>query len=63
MRSPVTLQFLEEVRRFDLRFACDDCAHFEPERCLHGYPLGERRARVLSVGDHVEFCKEFEGAR
>lgn len=59
MKTRVTLQLIAEVERFELRYACDDCAHFLEERCAHGYPRGERR-RVLGVGEEIEFCKEFE---
>ena len=62
MKTRVTLRFLDEARRFDLRYACDDCAHFEAVEgaCAHGYPLGERRARALREDDELSFCKEFE---
>ena len=68
MRTPVTLRLLDEARRFALRYACDDCVHFvvasassaADERCAQGYPLGERSARALVVGDELAFCKEFE---
>jgi hypothetical protein len=59
MKTPVTLQLIEEAKRFGLRYTCDDCAHFTGERCAHGYPRGERK-RALTVGEHIEFCKEFE---
>ncbi|MBI2393899.1 MAG: hypothetical protein HYV09_30285 [Deltaproteobacteria bacterium] len=72
MKTRVDLRLLEEVRRFDLRFTCDDCAHFArssdvsaggdgggAERCAHGWPRGER-SRPLSPGEQIEFCKEFE---
>lgn len=65
MKTRVTLQFLEESRRFSLRYACDDCAHFAATAtataaCTHGYPLGERRGRTLQENDELSFCKEFE---
>ena len=67
MRTAVTLRVIDELRRFALRYACDDCAHFldatsdAPDACAHGYPLGERAVRALRVGDELSFCKEFEG--
>jgi hypothetical protein len=65
LRTLVTLELLQEARQFDLRYTCDDCVHFvggaSGERCAHGYPLGERRERVLRPGDDLAFCKEFEG--
>ena len=62
MKTRVTLRFLDESRRFDLRYACDDCAHFcsTEAACAHGYPLGERRGRTLREDDELSFCKEFE---
>lgn len=61
MKSPVTLQLLEEIARFDLKFTCEDCAQFEPasEACSLGYPNGDHRAQRASA-DHIVFCKEFE---
>jgi len=61
VKTRVTLRLLGEIQAFRLRYACDDCAHFDPieERCTHGYPLGERR-RALVEGDEIVFCKEFE---
>lgn len=64
MKTRVTLRFLDEARRFGLRYACDDCAHFvvgaPSATCAHGYPLGERRGRALREDDELSFCKEFE---
>jgi hypothetical protein len=60
VKTRVTLQLLEEMSRFDLRFTCEECAHFTGDRCAHGWPGGERR-RALRAGDDIEFCKEFEG--
>ena len=61
MKTRVTLRFLDEARRFALRYACDDCAHFfSAHGCAHGYPLGERRGRTLAEDDELSFCKEFE---
>ncbi len=49
-----------EAERFDLRFRCDDCAHFDAERaaCSHGYPTGEHRLPLAAP--EIVFCKEFE---
>jgi hypothetical protein len=49
-----------EAARFALRFACEDCAHFDDAKgaCLHGYPPSPRRAELLR--DEIVFCKEFE---
>jgi hypothetical protein len=59
MKTRVTLQLIEEAARFDLRYACDDCALFTGEACAHAWPGGERR-RELQAGEQIEFCKEFE---
>ena len=59
MKTRVTLQLLGEMQRFDLRFTCEDCAHFTGESCAHGWPGGERK-RPLRDGEDVVFCKEFE---
>ena len=56
-----------EAARFGLRFACDDCVHFAPEReptCGHGWPVRLRRSAVDSKDgpnrEPLAFCKEFE---
>ncbi len=61
MKSLVTLQLLEEIAHFKLRFTCEDCAQFEPssEMCSLGYPNEAHRAR-RTTDDHIVFCKEFE---
>ncbi|MCC6877421.1 MAG: hypothetical protein IT378_24155 [Sandaracinaceae bacterium] len=49
-----------EAEQFRLRAACEDCAHFDAasERCAHGYPNEEHRAREHALP--LVFCKEFE---
>ena len=64
MRLPRTQAFDEESARYHLRFACEDCAHFDDERaaCRHDWPTElHRRARYEqeTVAELV-FCKEFE---
>lgn len=67
MRTRVTEQLLDEARRFELRWACEHCAHFTrtdaaPKgRCGNGWPDGEHREARLRAGDAIAFCKEFEG--
>lgn len=61
MKTRVTLRLVDEMQRYDLRWTCDDCAHFRNDRCAHGWPHGERR-RVLREGDVIVFCKEWEGS-
>jgi hypothetical protein len=56
-------RFREERERFALRFTCEHCAHFDPdrERCAHGYPTAEHRlARYDDETAPVVFCKEWE---
>ncbi|MBK7396435.1 MAG: hypothetical protein IPJ34_09080 [Myxococcales bacterium] len=66
MRTRVTLQLLQEIDRFDLRWTCDDCVHLGEGPtgafCNHGWPgLSRRGASPLRPGDALVFCKEFEG--
>jgi hypothetical protein len=57
----VDARLREEARRFALRFACEDCAHFDAHReaCVHGYPAAPRLAEI-DEEDELLFCKEFE---
>ena len=60
MKLTMTEGLAREMIRFDLRFTCEDCAHFDEahERCAHGYPtLPHRRGASTEL---VIFCKEFE---
>ena len=61
VRLPWTTEFDVERERFGLRFACEDCAHFEAsdERCRHEWPNQSHR-RVPVPADVLDFCKEFE---
>ena len=60
MRTRVDDRLRDEARRFSLRFACDDCAHFDATRarCSLGYPAAPR-SDALSEPE-VELCKSFE---
>lgn len=60
MKTRVDARLLAEARRFELRLACEDCAHYCPETrgCAHGYP--NRVERSLEGAAELEFCKEFE---
>ena len=64
MKTLVDERLREEARVFSLRFACEDCAHFEPEtaRCGNGYPTGPHAGVDLAVRSSLEFCKEFDFA-
>jgi hypothetical protein len=60
VRTRVDARLREEAARYALRFACEDCVHFEPGsgRCSLEYPASPRR-EALSA-DVLELCKEFE---
>jgi len=60
VKTPVDARLRDEARRFELRLACEDCAHFCPHTaaCAHGYP--NRVERSLEGAAELEFCKEFE---
>jgi hypothetical protein len=60
MRTLVDARLREEAARYALRFACEDCAHFDPgaERCSLEYPASPRRDALSSA--ELELCKEFE---
>jgi hypothetical protein len=63
VKTPVDLPLVHEAARFELRFACEDCAHFAAERaptCGNGWPLLVRRAEIEAAGAELSFCKEFE---
>jgi len=62
VKTPVDERLLREARTFELKFRCEDCAHFavDGERCANGYPVGPHRARPLEGLPSLEFCKEFE---
>ena len=60
MKTAVDERLRDEAARFSLRFACDDCAHFDGERlrCSLGYPAAPRRDAL--DGPHLELCKSYE---
>ena len=59
MKLPLAERFRDEAARFVLRWTCDHCAYFDPDRaaCAHGYPTDEHRREDA---DPVVFCKEHE---
>jgi hypothetical protein len=63
MRTRVSLELLDESRRFELRWACEHCAHFDAraDACSNGWPTRDHRERGLREGGEIAFCKEFEG--
>jgi hypothetical protein len=62
MKTLVDARLLDEATRFTLRFACEDCAHFNQAdtECSHGYPTSLHRRARLETGTELAFCKEFE---
>ncbi len=64
MRSVKDAAFGDDVRRWALRHACEDCVFFVDERaaCANGYPNAMHRAAAFEPGSQVDgtFCKEFE---
>ena len=63
MRLPQTPDFAAQRARFALRFTCEDCGHFDPERerCAHGFPTREHRAAHYASADApLVFCKDFD---
>ena len=63
MRTRVDAQLRLEAARYALRFACDDCAHFDEggDRCSLEYPATPRRGALQGEGDaEIELCKSFE---
>lgn len=62
MLTEVDDRLREEARRFELRFTCESCAHFDPvsERCASGYPNQAHHGIRLARLQTLSFCKEFE---
>lgn len=58
MKTEVDEKLREETAQFDFRFRCDDCVHFDGEKCIHGYPTEPHRQSLLRK--FVVFCKEHE---
>lgn len=62
MRTRIDARLRDEASRFGLRFACDDCAHFDARQvaCAHGYPTAPHRRNLLGDAEELTFCKEFD---
>jgi hypothetical protein len=63
MRLPRTPAFDEESRRFQLKFVCEECAHFDArdDACAHEWPSQlHRREALAREATLLDFCKEFE---
>ncbi len=62
MKTVVDDRLRREAARFDLKYACEHCVHFDPPSgaCAEGYPnAGHRDVRVETAAV-LEFCKSFE---
>jgi hypothetical protein len=62
VRTPVDAEFIRQATALRLRFACEDCAFFEPgtRACSEGYPNVGHRDVDLRTASTLEFCKSFE---
>lgn len=62
MKTRVDDRLRNEAERFELRFGCEHCAHFDPptRACANGYPAEPHLGVELKVRRELEFCKEFE---
>ena len=62
MKTRVDHRLRAEAEAFAFRFACDDCAHFDPQaaRCSFEYPAAPRRSALAIDAVDVELCKAFE---
>jgi hypothetical protein len=51
-----------EAARYELRFACEACVHFDAAggRCANEYPTAPHRDVDLAQATELLFCKEFE---
>lgn len=63
MRLPQYPEFGRDRERFELRFTCEHCALFDPDRgsCAHGFPTEEHRLAHYQRRDvPIVFCKDFD---
>ncbi|MCB9597490.1 MAG: hypothetical protein H6719_32515 [Sandaracinaceae bacterium] len=63
MRIPQDARFRAERAQFVLRFCCETCGGFDPERaaCAYGYPVAEHRlARYRDPDAELVFCKDYD---
>ena len=60
MKTLVDERLRSQALRFDFRFACEDCGHFDDALagCSLGYVAAPRRDAL--EGDAIELCKTFE---
>jgi hypothetical protein len=62
MRTRIDEALVREATELRLRFACPDCAFFDPatRTCAEGYPNAVHLGRELEPARTLEFCKSFE---
>lgn len=62
MKSVIDDRLRQEQREYRLRFACADCAHFDPDqrRCSNGFPSEAHQPSELGDRAVLTFCKAFE---
>ena len=62
MKVPQDERFVEERRRYALRWNCEDCALYDGALgCAHNYPTHRHRAsRYENPKADLLFCKDYE---
>jgi hypothetical protein len=62
VKTMVDRRLRTEVTVFELRYACEHCAHFDSPsgECSQGYPNDEHREGLLDSAASLTFCKSFE---
>ena len=62
MQTVVDDELCREAALYQLRFGCEHCAHFDPDRrtCAEGFPNGPHLGVRLEESAFLEFCKSFE---
>ena len=62
MKTVVDGRLRVEAVTFELRYACEHCAHFDPQNgaCSQGYPNDDHRHLHLESAASLTFCKSFE---
>jgi hypothetical protein len=62
MRTLVDQRLRSEALTYELRYACEHCAHFESATgaCAEGYPNADHRETRIEKASSLAFCKSFE---
>lgn len=63
MKIEQDARFRSERARYVLRFCCETCSGFDPERagCAYGFPVDEHRAeRYRDPEAEIVFCKDYD---